>query len=482
MAPEVQPRRAAEEDGLIRRSNDPYDVLVVGGGNAGLCAALSAGVAGARVLVLEAAPKGLRGGNSRHTRNLRCAHEGAEDFLTGSYGEPEYWNDLLQVTGGHTSEPLARLVIRQTAGCRRWMGAHGARFQPPLVGTLQLARTNAFFLGGGKALLNAYYRSAERMGVEVEYGAEVRDLAFENRGLVSATVARNGSGELVRARSLVAAAGGFQADLEWLKQIWGEAAGNFLVRGTPYDTGRVLRVLMERGARTIGDPAQCHAVAIDARAPRFDGGIATRVDSIPLGIVVNKRALRFQDEGEDLWPRRYAVWGRLVARQPGQIAYSIVDSKALGAFLPPMFPPVTADSIGELAALLQLDPAALQQTVARFNAAVRPGRFDQEVLDDCATQGLDPPKSHWARALDAPPFLAYPLRPGITFTYFGVAVNDRAQVLLRDGEPLDNVFAAGEIMAGNILGQGYLAGLGMAIGTVFGRIAGEQAARHAGLR
>ena len=456
-----------------------YDVLVAGGGNAALCAALTARSAGASVLLLESAPRHFRGGNSRHTRNLRCMHDGPAHPLTGSYRAEEYWQDLLDVTGGRTNETLARMVIAGTAGCRDWMTAHGVRFQPSLGGALHLSHTNAFFLGGGKALINAYYRAAARLGVEVEYDAEVRDLDIADGRFRGASVARDGRIEAVRARAFVAASGGFQANLDWLRAAWGEAADNFLIRGTPYDTGRVLRALMDRGARTTGDPTQCHAVAIDGRAPRFDGGIVTRVDCIPLGIVVNARAERFHDEGEDLWPKRYAIWGRLVARQPDQTAFVIFDARARGLFIPPMLPPVEAPSIRALAAPLGLDPAALERTVAEYNDAVRPGAFDHTQLDTCSTAGLTPPKSHWARRLDQPPFCAYPLRPGITFTYLGVAVDERARIMWQDGKPADNLFAAGEIMAGNILGQGYLAGLGMSIGTVFGRKAGEEAARRA---
>jgi tricarballylate dehydrogenase len=200
---------------------------------------------------------------------------------------------------------------------------------------------------------------------------------------------------------------------------------------------------------------------------------------VSLGIAVNRHAARFYDEGEDFWPKRYAIWGRLVAEQPDQIAYTIVDAKAVGGFMPPLFPPIQAGSIRELAVALGLDPDALERTVSAFNASVRPGTFDHAALDDCSTAGLTPPKTHWARRIDTPPFLAYPLRPGITFTYLGVAVNERAQVVWQDGRPADNVFAAGEIMAGNILGRGYLAGIGMTIGTTFGRIAGAEAARRA---
>jgi tricarballylate dehydrogenase len=167
-----------------------------------------------------------------------------------------------------------------------------------------------------------------------------------------------------------------------------------------------------------------------------------------------------------------------VAGQPGQVAFSIIDSKAMGGFMPPVYPPVKAGSIRELAGALALPPAALEATVQAFNRSAGPGRFDHTSLDDCRTANLVPPKSHWARPLDAPPFFAYPLRPGITFTYLGVVVDERGRVILQDDRPAANVFAAGEIMAGNILGKGYVAGIGMTIGAVFGRIAGQEAAAH----
>ena len=460
---------------------DDIDVLVAGGGNAALVAALTAREAGARVLLLEASPKLWRGGNSQHTRNLRCMHAAPEDVLTEAYPEDEYFDDLLRVTGGRTDEALARLTIRTSAQLRPWMRNHGVRFQRSLGGTLHLARTNAFFLGGGKALLNAYYQAAQRLGVQVLYEAEVEDVEIEGGRFRAAQVRRDGATARVPARAFVAAAGGFESNRAWLREAWGEAAENFLIRGTQFNQGRLLRALLARGARAIGDPTQCHAVAIDARAPLYDGGIVTRLDCVSLGIVVNRDVQRFYDEGEDFWPKRYAIWGRLVAQQPEQIAFSIIDAKALGRFMPPVFTGCRADSIEELAGTLGLDGGRLRATVDRFNAAVQPGHFDHAVLDDCATAGLSPAKTHWARKLDTPPYFGFPLRPGITFTYLGVKVNAQAQVQLVDGKIAPNLFAAGEIMAGNVLGQGYLAGIGMTIGTVFGRIAGEGAA-HAALQ
>jgi tricarballylate dehydrogenase len=455
-----------------------YDLIILGGGNAALCAAITARKLGLSVLVVESAPIEFRGGNSRHTRNLRAMHAGPLDVLTGAYPEEEYWQDLLKVTGGLTDERLARMTIRQTEKHLPWMKEHGVRFQAPLGGTLHLSRTNAFFLGGGKALLNAYYVAAAALGVEVRYDAEVVDLAIEDRRFTSAAVMQGGERREIRAKACVAAAGGFESNLAWLREAWGPPADNFIVRGTPYNMGRVLKLLLDKGAKPVSDATQGHCVAIDARSPKFDGGIVTRVDAVSLGIVVNRHAQRFYDEGEDFWPKRYAIWGRLVAGQPDQIAYSIIDAKSMGRFMPPVYPPLKAASIGALAAALELDPAALGKTVAEFNAAVRPGAFDHTVLDDCATEGLTPPKTHWARVIDTPPFYAYPLRPGITFTYLGVAIDDKSRMLMQDGRPAANIFAAGEIMAGNVLGKGYLAGIGMAIGTTFGRIAGEEAARH----
>jgi tricarballylate dehydrogenase len=460
--------------------NRKFDVLVIGGGNAALCAAISARRAGASVLVLEGAPKFYRGGNTRHTRNMRCAHDAATDILTGPYTEQEFWEDLQRVTGGQTDEELARFMISESKDILNWIVEQGVRWQPSLGGTLSLGRTNSFFLGGGRAMLNALYLTAERLGVEILYDAEVLDLIVEDGMFLSATLKQpiDGSTE-VRASALVAAAGGFEANIEWLKQYWGEAADNFLIRGTPYNRGSILKMLLAKGVQEVGDPTQCHAVAIDARAPKFDGGIITRLDCVVFGVVVNKHALRFYDEGEDIWPKRYAIWGRLVAAQPDQIAYIIFDATSRNSFMPSLFPPIEGGSIAELAGKLELDAGVLETTIAGFNAAVRPGTFDHTILDDCRTEGLTPPKTHWARRIETPLYYAYPVRPGITFTYLGTRVNKQARMLMNDGKPAANMFAAGEIMAGNVLGQGYAAGIGMTIGSVFGRVAGREAAQHA---
>jgi tricarballylate dehydrogenase len=216
-------------------------------------------------------------------------------------------------------------------------------------------------------------------------------------------------------------------------------------------------------------------VAIDARAPLYDGGIVTRVDCVSLGIMVNREGRRFYDEGEDFWPKRYAIWGRLVALQPGQVGHSVTDAKAVGRFMPPVFRGVRADTLQDLARQLGVPEATLLETVRAYNAACRVGTFNHAVLDDCHTVGLVPPKTHWALPIDTPPYYGYTLKPGVTFTYLGLKVDARAAVHF-GGVPSGNLFAAGEVMAGNVLGQGYTAGVGMTIGTAFGRIAGASAA------
>ncbi len=463
----------------------PVDVLVVGGGNAALVAAISARHGAERVVVVERAPAWIRGGNSRHTRNTRCAH-GEETasyaYTTGVYPEDELLEDLLQVGGGPSDNPdFARMTIRESRTVVPWMTEHGVRWQRPLKGTLHLNRTNIFFLGGGKALVNTYYQTAQKMGIEVCYDTGAVDLLLDGNRVEGVVVEHGPTGErrILRPRAVVVASGGFEANLDWLREYWGDAADNYVVRGTPYNDGRVLRTLLDAGAVPLGDPRGFHAVAVDARAPKYDGGIATRLDSIPFGIVVNKDGRRFSDEGANFWPKRYASWGGLIARQPNQIAYSIIDARMLGQFITSLYRPCEASSIPELAAKLGLDPAAVDETVHQFNRSIRPGgTFNPAVLDDCCTEGLEPAKSHWAVLIDVPPFYGYPLRPGITFTYRGVAVDEACRVQMASG-PMLNLYAAGEIMSGNVLRQGYLAGFGLTIGTVSGRIAGREAAKHA---
>ncbi|MDE3111307.1 MAG: FAD-dependent tricarballylate dehydrogenase TcuA [Chloroflexota bacterium] len=455
------------------------DVVVVGGGNAALCAALTARESGASVILLERSSEWDRGGNSKHTRNIRCARDGTS--AATRYGAEEFLGDLRSVTGDALDSELARYLIAQSREVGEWMEAQGVRWQPALRGTLQLDRTNRFFLGGGKALVNTYYARAAATGVTVSYEQRVERFVFDGERVTSVVASLpDGTRREIPCRAVVVASGGFEANIEWLRRYWGSAVDNYRIRGTPHNDGNVLQTLLEAGAETRGTERGFHAIAVDARAPRFDGGIVTRVDSIPFGIVVNSQGERFYDEGEEIWPKRYATWGGLIARQPDQLACSIFDSKAWGGFIPCMHTPYRADTVKELAEMLHLPAAPVVATVERFNAAAHDhGTYDMAQRDGRSTRDLPLPKSNWALTLDTPPFYAYPLRPGITFTYLGVGIDGYGHVRRGNGCVFPNLFAAGEVMSGNILLKGYLAGIGMTIGTVFGRLAGREAARAA---
>src|SRR5690606_32866431 len=273
--------------------------VVVGGGNAGLWAGISAAEPGPRGLLLEGPPRPYGGGNCRHTRNFRCMHRQPMAVLTGAYEEDEYFDDLMLVTKGKTDEGLARMTIRTSEEWLPWMEAHGVRCQPALSGTLSVSRANAFFLGGGKALVNAYYNTAEDLGVTVVYEAQVSHIGLDGDTFTHVEVSIAGAPvQHISGKAVVLASGGFQSDVEWLTRAWGPAAANFLIRGTPYNRGVVLKDMLDQGSDSVGDPTQCHAVAIDGRAPKFDGGIVTRLDCVPFSIVVNRDGDRFYDEGE----------------------------------------------------------------------------------------------------------------------------------------------------------------------------------------
>ena len=451
-------------------------MLVVGGGNAALCAALSAHETGASVQILERSTLGWRGGNSKYTRNLRCAH-GPDSVMDGSYDEEEFLEDLVSVSGEQLDLELARLAISSSRDLPAWMEAQGVRWQPAHSGSLQLGRTNRFFLGGGKALLNAYYRAASRKGIEVTYGARVVGLIMEGLACHGVEIETDSGTERIDAGAVVIASGGFEANEDWLRELWGAAASNYVIRGSMQNDGLLLRHLLALGAVPAGDEKRMHAIAVDARSPRYEGGLVTRVDSVPFSIVVNEQGERFYDEGEDLWPKRYATWGQLIAGQPSQMAYSIFDAQVAGRFIPSIYPPIESDDVRDLGAKLGISAERLAETIERFNTGVPSGApaYDPKKLDRRSTEGLDPPKSNWALTIERRPFMAYPLRPGVTFTYLGVKVTPRAEVISEEGV-FQHLYAAGEIMAGNILKRGYLAGFGMTIGTVFGRLAGREAA------
>jgi tricarballylate dehydrogenase len=456
-----------------------WDVVVIGGGNAAVVSALSAEELGARVLILESAPRGMRGGNTRHTRNIRCVHD-PDDYSNETYSHEELWRDLCNVGDGPSNEELAEQTVRLSREVPPWMQQRGVRWQPPLTGTLHLGRTNRFFLGGGKALLNSYYRRiATRPKIQAVYDARVEQLEFADDRCTGVIVSYGGATHRVRTRSLVCASGGFEANLDWLRRYWGDAVDNYIIRGTPFNDGHILAQLYAAHAAPAGQERGFHATAVDARSPRFDGGIATRLDTVPFGVVVNQDGVRFYDEGEEIWPKRYAIWGRLIAEQPNQIAYAFWDAKVNHLFLPPMYGITTGADIDDVARQLGADAAAVSRSIKEYNAAVVDGgQFDPEGLDTCHTEGLVPPKSHWAQRVDTGPYYGIAMRPGITFTYMGVTVRSDGRVMRQDGSPFENVFAAGEIMSGNILSSGYLAGFGMTIGSVWGHQSGTGAAKH----
>ncbi|HEY3796235.1 MAG TPA: FAD-dependent tricarballylate dehydrogenase TcuA, partial [Bradyrhizobium sp.] len=345
------------------------DVLVIGGGCAALCAAIAARRSGASVRMVEQAPLALRGGNARHARNFRLMHDQPTWYVPDVYGEDAFFKDLLRVTHGATDERLARILIRGSAAIAPWLGDNGVRLQDPSSGAMPYSRRTAFFLGGGKAAINALYTTAIKLGVCVGYDNEVVALTFGGKGNCTADIRRDGRIERAVAKTIVVCSGGHQANLGWLRESFGPAADHFMIRGTPYDTGSVLRLLLDAGAKPVGDPARAHMVAVDARGPKFDGGIVTRITAIPHGIVVDRHGKRFHDEGEDARKTHFARWGARIAEREGQIAYLILDAKGFGRALPTALAPIRADTIAALASALGLDPAALETTLREFNAA-----------------------------------------------------------------------------------------------------------------
>ena len=457
---------------------ESYDVVVAGGGNAGLCAALSASDAGARVLLVERSPAWRRGGNSRHTRDIRYAHENADDWASTPYPVADFIADLDAVAAPQQPD-LAELMVLESRTLPNWMEERGVRWQAQIRGTLHL-NTNRFFLGGGKALINAYYETAARKGVDVLFETSVEGLDLSDGHCDGVHLAQHGSRDIVGTRSVIVSSGGLEANHAWLAERWGDAANNFIVRGTPDNDGTLLLTLLDNGAASAGSEL-FHAVGVDARSPRFDGGIVTRVDSIPFSVTLNKNGARFHDEGDDAWPKRYAQWGELIAHQDDQLVYSIFDSQSAGLFVPPLYPPLMAHSLEGLFSQVEINGQEAIRTIQAFNAAVDERRpFDPTFPDGRSARDVDPPRKNWARAIERPPYFLYPLRPGLTFTYAGLEIDEEARVRRTAGTAFENIFAAGEVMAGNILTRGYLAGVGLTIGSVFGRIAGRSAAEVAG--
>jgi tricarballylate dehydrogenase len=386
--------------------------------------------AGASVMLLEAAARMARRQLIAHTQ-LRCMHDAPQDVLVDAYPEEEYWQDLLKVTGGLTDEKLARLAIRASSSCRDWMRSHGVHFQPPLSGALHVARTNAFFMGGGKALVNAYYRSAEALGVQIRY-APVDAIELDGSRFVAARI----GAERIEARACVLAAGGFESNREWLREAWGQnergewPADNFLIRGTRFNMGVLLKHMIAAGADAIGDPSQSHCVAIDARAALRRRHLHAHRLRLA-GVVVNRqRRALLRRRGLlaqalcDLGPS-----GRAAAAADRLLDHRRKGRRPLHAAGVPGRRPIRCRNWRASWAGRSHVHAHDQRLQRRV-----PGRQFDHTLDDCHTEGVTPAKTHWARPIDTAPFFGYALRPGITFTYLGLKVNESRPCIWRQAQ------------------------------------------------
>jgi tricarballylate dehydrogenase len=489
-----------------------HDVIVVGGGNAALCAALAARESGASVLLLEKAPLHERGGNSFFTAGgFRFTHAGLEDLrrdvlvdLTDEeaavldvppYGSEQFRDDLMRLTEGLSEPDLADVLIGQSRPTVVWMRRHGVRW------ILMLGRQsfqvggkhrlwgglNVEAVGGGPGLVQALYDGAEAQGVLVRYGTKATGLLLDQRGAIRGVACRGVDGFFeVAARSVVLASGGFEANPEWRTRYLGPGWELARVRGTRHNTGDGIRMALDAGAQAHGNWSGCHAVAWDAGSPPFGDrrvGDMFQKHSYPLGLIVNVRGERFVDEGADFRNYTYAKYGREILRQPQRLAFQIFDQKVVPILREEYrireVTKAEAGTIDDLARKLDIDPAGLQRTVRAYNGAVQPGEFNPAVLDGKATRGVTPPKSNWALPLDTPPFVGYAVTCGITFTFGGLRVTSRAEVLDTEDRPIPGLHAAGELVGG-LFYENYPGGTGLMAGAVFGRLAGQHAAGYAG--
>ena len=488
-----------------------YDVIVVGAGNAALAAAVSARNEGAeRVLVLEKAPLAVRGGNTHYSGALlRFAFDRPQDLLRLApdvetqapgflssikpYPAEAFRRELDDVTQGQTDPRLSQVLISRSYETACWMADQGIRME----GAVSLAAIQfdgrikwpggavIRAVGEGVGLSRMWFAIAERKGCEIRYAAAAQRL-LQADGRVNGVEIRDSAGEqVVRARAIVLACGGFEANRAWralhLKGAWEQAK----VRGTRFNTGDGLRMALEAGATRHGQWNGCHGTPIAADSPEF--GDRKRTDktnrlSYPFGILVNTQGLRFVDEGEDFQFLTYAKMGGAILHQPGQLAFQIFDAKVTD-LLEPRYAtstPIVGETLEALAEQLPVDREAFLSTLSAYNAAVASQRpFDPTVRDGLSTEGLQPPKSNWAQRIDTPPFRVYAVTGGITFTFGGVHVNEQAQVLGADSSPIPGLYACGE-MVGGLFHSNYPGGAGLMSGAVFGRIAGAGAASAAG--
>jgi tricarballylate dehydrogenase len=471
---------------------DHYDFVIAGHGNAALTAAAAACDRGKSVLVLEAAPEDFYGGNSRYVEVYRAAHRGEFGVHYARpddvYTEDDYYNDIVSRNEGDTDPKVARVLADRSLETMKWLATHGVKFTNIVFGHRNwdpdMGRSGFRILGGGMMLMRTLLRSINRTGGRCRfiYNAKVVDMELEGMQFRRAVVEYMGSKTLkIAGDNLVIASGSFVANLQKMREIYGPAFDNFKIRGAQYNTGEPLFAMMRHGAATVGDMHYVHAPGQDARAPRFNGGISMRVDAPPVGVVLNKYGLRFHDEGEDLWIKKYSKWGYYIIDQPDQLAFSIWDSKGWGLFTPTYIPPISANSLEELVNKLTEfgleNPAQALETIREFNRACPPYKgesIDLGVLDGRATTGITPRKSNWSIPIDTPPFYAYPMRPGVTFVYWSLRVDEHARVLHESGNPFPNIYAAGESMFATVFRKAYIGGGGIGVGATFGIIAAHE--------
>jgi tricarballylate dehydrogenase len=482
------------------------DVLVVGSGNAGLCAALAALEQGARVAIIEKAPKHLRGGNSAYTALYRFAYEGLDDLrnlasiddelaskmVVEPYPPSAFLEDLLRTSGGRANPALMKTMADESYAVMKWMQEHGLELEPSIDGSREHngklhwqpgAVLRPVGLGGG--ILNALFDAVSRGGGEIVYEAQMIDLVLDERGDVDGVVVKTpNSREDVRAGAVILAAGGFEASPEMRARYLGPGWDLAKVRGTRFNTGEALEVALRHGAAAAGEWSGCHATMVHAVASSVEMGEETLFPlSYPFGIIVDTAGERFTDEGANYFMQTYAKLGREILNRPVGRAFQIFDAKTAHLLkgegagqLAYAVPHLTADSVSELAAMADIPPAQFQREIELFNAAVQPGEFDASILDGKHTIGLPINKSNWALPIDSPPFQAFPVECGITFTYGGLLTDVNGQVFDTSGSAIRGLYAVGEI-AGTFFSN-YAGGSGLIKGAVFGKRAGEHAARN----
>jgi len=490
---------------------DEYDVVVVGAGNAAFCAALGARENGARVLVLERAPEEEAGGNSRFTAGLmRVAYNGVEDLKRvmpdlspeeiartdfGTYTEEQCLDDMARVTEYRCDPDLTEILVKRSLDTVAWMRSKGVRFTAAwgrqafnIGGKFKFwGGLTVEAVGGGPGLVDALTTAARKNGIDVWYRARATGLIADDEGVKGVQVRRDGKTTHVAAKSVVLAAGGFQANPEWRARYLGPGWELAKVRGTRFNTGDAIRIALDIGAAPVGNWSGCHAVAWDRNAPEF-GDLAVgdqfQKHSYPWGVYLNAEGKRFVDEGADFRNYTYAKYGRVILAQPGQFAWQIFDAKVKAQLRDEYkIRQVTKRVANTLEDLVkQLDDVDAQAALAElkaYNAAVRTDLpFNPNVKDGRSTQGLAIPKSNWANTLDTAPFEAYAVTCGITFSFGGLRINTDTQVISTDGQPIPGLYAAGELVGG-IFYFNYPGGTGLTNGSVFGRIAGTNAAKVA---